>query len=313
MSKPVFATDPIGEAQIARAAHWFAQERAGAAWLLVDMALVGFARVAREVERHGLSLTSTLADTPLAAYGEAAPHLIPAPSDAAKAAALLRALVQIDPCAPAYSWVQTRATADAPLTAFSYLALLQVDGDLPLHCRFADTRVLPELLRTLTPKQTAPVAAAITSWHWFDRHGDAQTWLAAATDNGQPQMSEGETLLELDARQFQKMLDASEPDTLFALLTETAPELIPAEQGGALYTQIAAHLDDANRLGVVQAPDRLQFVALCLSCRKQFFEHPALSPTWLAIREKKGSLSDLMEQWSEELWRELERAGQKTQ
>jgi hypothetical protein len=222
--------------------------------------------------------------------------------------------VQIDPCAPAYSWVQTRATADAPLTAFSYLALLQVDGDLPLHCRFADTRVLPELLRVLTPAQTAPVAAAITSWHWIDRHGDIRTWLAAGIGEGQPtQVSESETLLELDARQFQKMLDASEPDTLFALLTETAPELIPAEQGGALHTQIAAHLADANRLGIVQAPDRLQFVILSLSCRKQFFEHPALSSTWLALREKKGSLSDLMEQWSEELWRELERVGKKTQ
>jgi hypothetical protein len=301
-----FASNPRAEAaasHILGAADLSCQN---SVWILVDAALVDAKRLKKVVASLRWNMVNALAGSALESFGSHAPQLIAISGDASDLASRLQRLIDIDKRAPAFSLIESTADVAELKNLCGYLALAQVDGDLRVHCRFADTRVLPHLLRALSATQLARVSSVITKWSWTDHLGELHQ-LANSTETATSAQVDAASHLELNMAQFNAMLDASEPDTMFSLLLENVPELVPAEDRGGFRDVLAAILLTANTLTVTSPNDRWQFVVLSLSCGVKFHEHPELQPALLGIKQGSTTLVDEMKHWSDALWAELER------
>ena len=273
-------------------------------WMLVDPALGDAPATTRLAQKLGWPRYEAFATSPLNTFGVNGPALLQLPrlnptalSDA------LRQWIKLDTVAVGLSWVVSTAAVIQLQDLFAYLALATVDGDTPLHCRCADARVLPPLLRVLSPPQAARVGSLVASWQWLDAVGTGVTWSAAGTPREQPDSADH---LQLNAQQYSMLMDASEPDIMFALLIDKTPEVVPEENRGTFRQKLARILNTATRYNVGQTPDRLQFVVLSLSCGESFHEHPGLRETWRAVSARGARLSKEMEGWSDDLWTSLE-------
>jgi len=308
MTTMEFACDRVDDSTLARAAQWLEEHGRAplASWLLVDAALVDGARLSSLSKTAGFAWVNSLERSSLAVFGDRAPRLLTV-RDAGHAPELLQSLTLPDRTAPAFSFFTSAAPTSELQDLFGYLALPEVEGGLELHCRFADTRVLPSLLRTLSPAQARRVGSLIDEWRWFGRTNNIERWGAStnamARDADSP---ESMPRIGLSNQQFASILDAGEADLVFSSLVDKTPEVVPKKHRGQFHSVLQTHLDAATRRFVVQPPDRLQFVVLCLTCGEQFDRHPDLEPTWKSVRESKASLVALMKTWSDQLWHELE-------
>ena len=247
---------------------------------------------------------NALTESPLAAYGSYAPQFVPLPDEPTAAVDVARRFVEIDPVAPAVSVFASPSSEQALAGLFAYLAQATIDGDLPVHCRFADTRILPSLLTRLAPQQVARVARDISSWSWIDHLGVVASWQRSGASS-----ADDSPHLQLTMPQMDAMLRASEPDTMFELLRDNTPELLPAEHRGKFRDRIAGLLVRADGRQVETSKDRLQFLILGLCFDDTVDEEPELQPTWQAIANRQTTLLAAMQAWDDALWerRELRR------
>ncbi|MDB0511937.1 DUF4123 domain-containing protein [Ralstonia solanacearum] len=297
-----FLVDPIAaDAAVSQIVDWQSHYAGGASWLLVDAALGESDRAISLAKSWGWQTYPVFARSRLAAFGDKGPHLVSLPREADELNDRLTWLLQVYAATPAFSWLYSGKPADEICAALSVLGLVRVDGDLVLHCRFADTCVLTALWAVLTDEQWSWLAPSVTAWSCPDRAGGVLGLDVGHAMPDQPAMPLPE-ILELDAKQFAAVLDASEPDTVFSALQETTPELVPdGVRRSELHRQITQALGQATALQVTQAPDRLQFVVLSLQCGEEFYRHPVLAQTWAEVAQGAG-LEALMQQWPAEVW-----------
>lgn len=300
-----FLTDPIeADEAVAQVRDWQQQDVTGTAWLLVDAALVDFGRVASLARTWGWPAHNVFAQSRLASFGEKAPHLIELPRDVETLTLKLARLLRAHAASPAFSWLYSPQPADRLCETLTHLGLVRVDGDMELHCRFADTRVLPALWAALSEEQHAALAERVMAWGYCDRAGHAKL-LAVKPIGAEPVVSPLDGTLEFDAHQFGAILDASEPDTIFSALSETTPELIADRRRSDLYQTLTQALAHATELHVTQAPDRLQFAVLSVYSGGDFYRLPVLAETWNEVAQG-ASLKERMKAWSPEIWKALE-------
>jgi hypothetical protein len=302
-----FACNEVEVASVAGLIADTGKNEGAAAWLLIDAALIDSRELAAVAARKGWSLRNSLAGSRLDSFGHRAPQLVElsgAPEAALKALESVRAT---DRAAPAMSVFHSRMPLSELCALFAWLAHPRIDGELDLHCRFADTRVLPHLLSVLWPAQRLRVSRCIEHWWWFDRMGKVVEWQGGTLDDG-ADPSDGVDQMQVDKAQFDALLAASEPDTMFTLLLDNTPELVPTSQRGQFHQTLVDALAGANARKLQTANDRLQFVILSLSCGHGFHLHADLAATWAAVKDRGATLCDQMKQWSDELWTSLESA-----
>lgn len=307
MNEPAFANTPPEDRQLARLSEALAAENGEARelWALIDVALVGTERFDTFCRRHRLQAHNAFAHSPLAPFGDHAPHFLrfsDAPAAWPDAIARLYGLVGD---ATALSWLRSGPDLAALQATAAYLGKVRIqDRKAPVHCRFADTRVLPGLLRVLRPDQGKPLRDALHTWHWLDREGELRRWDA---DNDDPRMQhDAEATLTLSIGQFRAMQAEAEPDTVFALLLDKTPELVPGEDRGRFHARLRRCLQLADVIPLRTPQDRQQFVVLSLSSGEGFHEIPALHSTWNAVAEGRTSLCEAMRSWGADIWDALE-------
>lgn len=275
-------------------------------WLIIDRALFDIPPI---IEHRLAKLGehfNTLEDSELAGFASSAPLALKLSTEAVESAVpALAALQAQSPRATGLSVVCSARPASDLKQLFAYLAHPRLDDDLAVHCRFADTRVLPALLQSLTSEQSAHCASVLAAWHWLDRRGSRQTWTPHV--DAQPTPFMHDTALRMDASQYGDMLDIAEPDLVFATLADTVPELIPDDAGADLHDKLLLALSQASQLEITQPSDRRQYAVLVLSLGESFYRHAALADTWRAVAAG-ASFSLLMQAWSDELWNTLETA-----
>ena len=276
-------------------------------WLLVDHGIVESTKSIQLSKKLGWTVRAALEGSDLASFGMSGPHLNEIPE--LRTEQLFDTLAQwiaLEPTAAGLSVIYSNAEPRELQATLNYLAMTTVDNDLRLHCRCADVRVLPNLLPLLQPVQTRRVARSVGSWLWLDALGATAVWTGGDSVTGSAKDYDSAGHLRLDSAQFQRMLDASEPDIIFAMLLDKTSELVPKRDRGEFRMRLQRILDTATRFSVRQTPDRLQFVVLSLATGESFHEHPGLEPTWRNIRERGASLATEMQGWSEQLWLEID-------
>ncbi|WP_411834241.1 DUF4123 domain-containing protein [Pseudoxanthomonas mexicana] len=273
-------------------------------WLLMDLALMDHAAVASFARHAGIGLKNAFAGSGLAAFGDKAPHFVKLPDDAASRHAIARKFIRLAGNATAMSWLRSEKPERMLQEIFAYLAEVRVEERrMPIHCRFADTRVLPELLQVLSVEQRRRVKCVVESWSWIGRTGELRSWGGGSEGPGEKDES---PVLRLSIEQFRRMQRAAEPDAVFLMLSQKTPEIVPQSEYGGFHARLCGLLDAADGFGVKAAKDRLQFVVLGLTCGEDFHAVPELQPTWRLVSGQGASLHDLMQGWSDSLWQRLD-------
>ncbi|PPV04663.1 hypothetical protein XBLMG947_4131 [Xanthomonas bromi] len=307
MSEFFFANTPADDQQLARLADalMLHDAPAGRLWALIDVALVGAERFGAFRKRMKFQTYNALAESSLVAFGQHAPHFLECPEDQEALHDTIRQLYRFAGSATAVSWLWSDQSRITLQRMAGYLAKVQIeDKKAPVHCRFADTRVLPHLLQVLTPIQSLPVRDAVSAWYWLGREAGTEAWRPHDTvaDGAGPAPAP----LRLSIGQFRAMQVAAEPDALFSSLLDKTPELVPADDRGQFHRLIQQLLQTANALSLSTQQDRLQFVTLSFSCGNDFYEIPALQPVWNSIAQHKIGLCDSMRSWGDAIWNALE-------
>lgn len=285
--------------------NWMQSESNATYWALVDVALLGTSPFAAAARRHQWPVTNALANTPLEGYGEVAPHLIAIHESAHEREKQITQLLRLTGGTSALSWLRSDYPMQALQMLFGYLAKAQVQGRAqPIHLRFADTRILPSLLQTLSPSQQRRVVDIVQHWRWFDRYGHFHGQLVQHDSvPAVPMDSEG--YLHLSTEQFDQLLKDAEADGVFYKLTLKRPELVPQQQRAAFRQRLAAALSVAREMNLSTEEDRWLFVLLSLSYGDRFHRCQALVPMWKVIREQGTGLHEQMQGWSAETLKAL--------
>ncbi|NWC11914.1 DUF4123 domain-containing protein, partial [Pseudomonas agarici] len=234
----MFAYDPPTANATLEVQTWMQSEPPAPYWALVDVALVGSDRFKATARRHRWTPVNALANTPLQAFGEVAPHLIAISEVPQQRTAQIEQLLRLTAGTPALSWLRSAYPEPALQMLFGYLAKAQVqERPKPVHLRFADTRILPGLLQTLSPTQYRRVLDIVQGWRWFARSGEWQTGPIEPVSVDAAEM-DSETHLRLSTEQFDQLLADAEADGVFYRLMLEHPVLVPPQQRAAFHQRL---------------------------------------------------------------------------
>jgi len=269
--------------------NWMQSEPNATYWALVDVALLGANTFTATARRHHWVPINSLANTPLEAFGEVAPHLIAISENPQERQEQIGQLLQLTTGTPALSWLRSAYPERALQMLFGYLAKAQVQGrPKPVHIRFADKRILPCLLNTLHLNQQQRVVDIVQDWRWFDRGGEWQEWPIEPASANAPD-TDTEPHLHLSASQFEHLLKNAEADGFFEKLTHQCPELIPAQHRVEFHIRLNCILLLATECEVFTEEQRWQFVLLGLSHGEDFYRTEAFILAWRVVLEQVGT------------------------
>ena len=274
-------------------------------WLLVDAALLEREAAIRMRSRYADHVVNAYAGTPTAGFSDRAPHLIECAGGVE--ADLISELTHLAGDAPALSAIRLSGGISIKRLQqlCNYLARIQVGDRIEkIHCRFADTRVLPTLLAVLSDALRSSLAGSILEWGWFNRLGEWVTYEIAYADP----VAEVPAALRLEIEQFRRIQTAAEADGIFHLLLEQTPEVVPDDARGEFHHALSQMLSRASSFKLAGARDRVQFVVLSLTCGDAFHQHPRLASMWADIAANRTSLMEDMRTWDDRLWADLNAA-----
>lgn len=301
-----FACDAPMPSATVEVARRLVSDDGSACYLLVDPALLDTDRFYTLVRRRGWICHNTLSTSSLAAFGELAPQLLQFNGGELQIRSAVDELLRVADDAPALSWLVCRGWLAELRALLAYLAKVKThERKAAIHCRFADTRVLPVLLSVLSPVQRSRVSQAIQHWGWFDRTGAIAGWSESVADATVEEDGRDDHL-HLNLEQFHAMQRAGEADAMFTILLDKTSELVPASGRGRFHAELERYLANASRLKVSGAEDRLQFLVMSLTCGERFYAHPALVDTWADVAAGRLSFIQAQATWSDDLWRELD-------
>lgn len=296
---PIFAYDAPPDSAHTDVLSWMQSEPKATYWALVDVAVLGASTFKTAARRHQWSVINALANTPLEAFGEVAPHLIAINQGRDPRQEQIKQLLKLTSGTPALSWLRSAYPERALQMLFGYLAKAQIqDRPKQVHIRFADARILPRLLQALHPSQQRRVIDIVQSWRWFDRGGQWQAWPIEHESSDVAEI-DSETYLHLAKSQFYQLLKNTEADEIFQKLTHQCPELIPEQQRAYFHRNIEKFLATADDLHLTTEDDRSLFVFLSLHYGDGFHRCEVLTSTWQAPRDQSGGLQQIVDKWDE--------------
>jgi hypothetical protein len=122
--------------------------------------------------------------------------------------------------------------------------------------RFPDTRRLPMIFETLTRQQQREFIGTTIGWHYIGRDG---SWSSLPLEPSANLLSIPHTTT-LDARQFGKLIEDSEPDEIWVQLLDRGvhTHLLPSQRHALIST--ALQVADKSRL------DDMLKIAWCIEC-----------------------------------------------
>lgn len=215
----------------------------------------------------------------------------------------LRVLLQRTDGIPGLSLISSSQSQAQLCERLIWLAKVDTEDGQSLHCRFADTRVLPSLLGLLRPEQHNHLAEVISEWAWIGRDATFEERRIRTTET-QKRIADDEPF-DLDAKQYERLLNEAEPDMVFQMLAEKMPDVVPEMPPHQTHVRLANMLSSARQYGLADFPDLFQYAVVGLVTQDDFDQNPVLAPTWARIKAGKGRFGELAVQWSEEIWNSL--------
>jgi hypothetical protein len=211
-------------------------------------------------------------DSPLDSLLPASPCLVPL--EPGEAGERLQTLIEHCSARPMLSFLAVeRDTGSAGLVK-QWSGLHKVkgaDGDTFL-LRFADTRTLAHLPEVLTPEQWQAWHQNVVDWRYINRRGQVTILPLPKADEELPEN------IRLDEKQFERILELAEPDTLLKSIyfhgsVPRVPEDIP---GSRLYELAERTLVKIHKAGIEDLGDRMLLFIRVLDTDGRLLDAPEL-------------------------------------
>lgn len=278
-----------------------------AKWLLFDGAILGEKATAHLTNRFpAKTVHHIFANTELAAYGWAAPHLVKLPQGA-RGVNILQLMLEHTAEKPAFAVLEACADVNQLCGHLLWLARAKTDDGVRLYCRFADTRITPTLISVLCPHQRLVLQQFIEDWKIVSRNGALSSILTragipAGEINGCNTAHQCLEEFLLSDEQFSTMMRCAEADETFNMLCEGAPDLVPASQMDAFHVRLSALAIAARQRGLESPSEIFQFTVIALTTSDSFFLNPVLEGVWRQVGRQRGAFASLVQSWSEHTW-----------
>ena len=158
-----------------------------------------------------------------------------------------------------------------------------------LALSFADTRILPELFKALTPDQLGQICGPALHWQYVTRTAAWET--LPLPRNSLPPADD----VELDERQCAQLTDAAEADNILFQLRTTAAALVDCHTPARAHDLVRHWLACADHAQLQAAPER---TSLCeWGLRHPGLEAHAQVTQWLEMPAESQTLEALPHLW----------------
>lgn len=225
------------------------------------------------VKRSAKTGIAVYAGTSLAELGDVSPRVVALECEPSAREAQLRWLIRSCADMPMLSFIASPLSAAELASGLAGLVLARTPDGLEWPLRFADTRVLPSLLRTLDARQQHAHLPPLGHWWWPDRAGQLQVFRPSTAPLG----SAGAGALALSEQQFAQMVADSEADTLLAQLYEARPELVRLHSPQDNHALVDQAVRLAQQRGFHAIPVQLRLAAIALLLGPGFAEQPDIA------------------------------------
>lgn len=221
-------------------------------------------------------------NTRLAGLNAVAPHLLRMPDEGKKQAPWLNELATSCSGKPMLSLLYSAVPAEALIAHFRPYLLARTEDSLEWLVRWADARILPALIASLTPTERSHFLAPLHSWSCLGRAGEMLEW----TGNGsQDPIPADFDCWPLDDARFSHLVAEAEADAIIGALHETQPDLFDLRDPAANHACVKTHLAIASRFGIDGAGSRQHFAMLALMLKDDFTEHSAMQAVFKRTHE----------------------------
>lgn len=221
-------------------------------------------------------------DTRLAGLKAVAPHLLRLPDKTERQAPWLKELAEACGGKPMLSLLYSAIPAQALVAHIRPYLLARTEDSLEWPVRWADTRVMPTLLATMTPAEREHFLAPLHAWLYIDRTGEMLDWQGEGSSNPAPADFD---CWPLDDGRFSRLVSEAEADAVIGALHDTQPDLFNTREPDANHACIKRHLAIASRNGIEGAGQRRHLAMLALALKDDFTEHPAMQSMLERTRE----------------------------
>ena len=242
-------------------------------------------------------------DTRLVGLKSVAPYLLRMPDDSEKQLTWLNELLALCCGKPMLSVLCSAVPAEALIAHFRPYLLARTEDSLEWPVRWADMRVLPILIASLTPAERTHLMAPIHAWSCLDRSGEILEW----SGDGFPHPAPADfDCWPLDDARFSHLIAEAEADGIIGALHDTQPDLFDLQQPAANHASVKKHLAIASLYGIESAGSRRHFAMLALLLNDEFSEHPAMQAVLKKSREGGDYVAEIAS-LPADFWQQTER------
>lgn len=164
---------------------------------------------------------------------------------------------------PMLSFVHSRLDGSALQSAWQTSLFVYTADKLRMLLRFADTRVTPELSRTLSQSNWARICQPLLKWLIVDRDG---TLISLPLGESSDPLDLADKPIELNDAEYAGLVAQGQPDALINSVYEGIPEWLPQKEKAILHKQMKQVVALAEKFQIDKAPDQIALAtAVCVS------------------------------------------------
>lgn len=242
-------------------------------------------------------------DTRLAELKAVAPHLLRLPDNPEKQLTWINELAKACAGKPMLSVLCSAVPAEELIAHFRAYLQARTEDSLEWPVRWADARVLPILITSLTSAECTHFMAPIHAWSCLDRSGEILEWSGDGLPNPAPPDFD---CWPLDDARFSHLVAEAEADAIIGALHDTHPDLFDELEPAMAHAIVKNSLPLANLYCLESAGSRQHFAMLALMLDEKFAEHPAMQAV-LNKSRKGGDYAVEIAALPAEFWQQTER------
>lgn len=217
---------------------------------------------------------SMYAGTPLESLGSASPYLTAHRARMGNLSQWLTRLFSDCNGRPMLSIVASAVDVHALQRHLKPYLICRTDDTVEWPIRWGDTRVLPGLIDSLTPTQSAHLLAPLYGWWSVSRDGTLSKWHGGGDEAPQPAAFDK---LPMPDHAFSALVDCSEADAVLASIYESQPDLLRGVSPLQAHSLVSKNLRLATEHRVDAAAERHHLSVLALLYPRSFADpHPVV-------------------------------------
>lgn len=269
-------------------------------YALVDQS--GTPNMVRQLERFGHAWTSLLENSREQGAIRVAPILFELDGQAANSASVMRWLCSETIYASSLIFLRSPLLRGELAHRLSHRLDAVLPQEYPIMLRFFDPRVLESLVSVLTEEQSSILLSVARCWWYVSRTGEVRNISCCFADH-----DVFRDPLKLNQLKKDKLLDASIPDQVGALLLENAPLDFQSLKPSERHVFLADATLDARNYDICEIYDLALYCILKLRNGKNF----DTGPPWVELLKKvkmgEMSLTDAAQRYEENYQNSCER------